>query len=605
MNINTYKLRSSTAEHKRRRAAQTQTGVTAPRPLEKAVAGNPMFSGTIYLADLAFRRTDLNNQIIRLSQADIATVIQYMTLACPTICVYANQYGWPSVTVSQNALVGQVDVHSQEYNEQSLENWINTLAAQYQVTSSDCIVVLNPTEMIDKSDSLAGGTGGYHSTAKCPYIFVNLTGINFTLDDQALAYAPALSHELAEMIVDPHPNANPEVCDPCDNNCGHLTLNFFQKNGSYVGSVTDADLLPAYDYYLTGIVQPAFVHSCPAPFSSCGYFPEIWHPIGESEYRQIALSAYPDGRLALFALGQNRDAWKLDQVKADGPWGGWQSFGGHDLQSVAAAPNADGRLELFALGGDGAAYHLWEVNLAGVWGAWTSLGGDGLTQIVPIRDPQGVLHLFGLGKNGACFVTGQDAPNGSWGPWASLDGHDLRALQVGADANGRLELLALGGDGVLYNRSQAAPAGAFGPWTVVPIPQSSQFSLLQDDSGVLHIVALGAQKIALHLPQAGPNAPWGQWEDLTGQDLRSVGAALNADGRLEVFALGGDKKIYHRWRVVDGGWSDWRGLGASQDITFSQVQTVRTHSGPIAAIGLTSAGQPVEISQTSPNGPWN
>jgi hypothetical protein len=57
---------------------------------------------------------------------------------------------------------------------------------------------------------------GYHHFANVPYIFSYAYGQNLTVSDTGHAYAYPLSHEIAEMIVDPAADySNPEVCDPC------------------------------------------------------------------------------------------------------------------------------------------------------------------------------------------------------------------------------------------------------------------------------------------------------------------------------------------------------------------------------------------------------
>ncbi len=497
-------------------------------------------------------------------------------------------------------LNGTVDVDSANYNKGDLENWIHTLAKQFGVGSNDCICILNPPGMADTSDSLASGIGGYHSSiSSCRYIFVNATGTGLTVADRDLNYADSLSHEMAETIVDPV-GANPEVCDSCAGNCGHVTLNLFMRDGSFVGSVTDALLPPNFDFFVEGIVQPAFVHQCPAPFAACAYFPEIWTRIGAAGYRALAAAPYVDHRLALFALGSHQDAWDLDQAQAGGSWGAWRSFGGHDLQALAVIPNADGRLEMFALGGDQHLYHLWQTNPAGVWGPWQSLGGDGLQSFHLSRDPSGALNVFAIRSSGECVHIQQVGPNGGWGAWNSLGGNGFRSVRAGVGLGGHLIVFILDAYRILY----ASDTPQQPVWTRVNAPLIDGFSVITGDDGALHVVAITDAGNAVHIAQSQPGVDFQPWEDLAGKDLKSISPALNADGRLEVFALGGDNKIYHRWKQTTGAWSEWAGLGLSQDITFQQVVPLRTPGGTITAFGLLSDGSPAEISQTSPNGGW-
>ena len=594
---------SSTPAHKKLRAeaaAATGTDFASPVIHEHKVASSALFNGTMHLVDLSFKRKDLGGVVIAWPPGEVDTVLAYMTLATPTILRYTAQYGEASATISQTILVGEVEVDSNTYNQVWLENWVNTLAGQYNIPSNDCICILNPPEMIDSSDALSGGIGGYHlTTSKCRYIFTNVTAHGLTLADRDLAFATTLSHEIAEMIVDPNASSNPEVCDPCAGNCGHVTLNFFQRDGGFLGSVTDMNLIAAYDYFIEGIVQPAFVSNCPAPFSACAYFPEIWSGLG-GQFRELAVAAFADGRLCLFALGNNHDVWRLDELAPGGGWGGWQSFGGHDLQSIAVGTNADGRLELFALGKDKQLYHLWQSGAAGAWGQWALLGGKGIGQFHVSRDAAKVLHVYAIASGGECVHISQVGANGGWGAWSSLGGHGFLEVHAGIGVGGKQIVVVADAYHVLHATITPAQPN----WQPVPLPLVNTFTVIEDDSGTLNIVALTDAKGAYHALQKGGTLDFSTTEDLAGHDLAEVCAALNADGRLEVFALGGDGKIYHRWKVASGQWSEWTGLGATQDATFTDLVALRTPQGPIASFALLSDGQPATIAQTAPNGGW-
>ena len=71
----------------------------------------------------------------------------------------------------------------------------------------------------------SAGNSGYHGKANIPYVVAGVFSTGLTLADQPDVYAMVVSHEIAEMVVDPNVDGNnPEVCDPCDINCsGDLT----------------------------------------------------------------------------------------------------------------------------------------------------------------------------------------------------------------------------------------------------------------------------------------------------------------------------------------------------------------------------------------------
>jgi len=86
----------------------------------------------------------------------------------------------------------------------------------------------------------------------------------------------AVSHELAEMIVDPKADpASPEVCDVCDVNCNNLTRCYFDAADNYLGSnqASRPSRYP-FSYYTCAVVKPAeAARNCLASYADCAYAP--------------------------------------------------------------------------------------------------------------------------------------------------------------------------------------------------------------------------------------------------------------------------------------------------------------------------------------------
>src|SRR5262249_27739676 len=158
--------------------------------------------------------------IVRLSAADISTLMQYTSLAAGPIGHYVSQFGPNQVSVNPVLLSAVVDVPTTQYDNGWVEGWVKTIAQDASIPSTDCICILNVPPMVNTDAAVADGVGGFHQFSSCPYVFVNVLAMPLTVNDVALRYAHTLSHEIAEMIVDPLANvSNPEVCDPCAGNC--------------------------------------------------------------------------------------------------------------------------------------------------------------------------------------------------------------------------------------------------------------------------------------------------------------------------------------------------------------------------------------------------
>ena len=85
----------------------------------------------------------------------------------------------------------------------------------------NCIVVFSPAGMVNHDGDRSKGILGYHNEVLVPF---------GTFPSQ-YQFADTLSHEVAEMTVDPFvSHTNPEVCDGCAGNCNKDWKSFFAVN---------------------------------------------------------------------------------------------------------------------------------------------------------------------------------------------------------------------------------------------------------------------------------------------------------------------------------------------------------------------------------------
>ena len=237
-------------------------------------SAGPLFNGTLLFVKILFTIQDQSNTISTVSDADYSTALDFAFKTANPISKYAAQYGPNSILVRPDVIDFSVTLPSNSYNDSQLQSWVNTVANNLGLDQTTCLVILNPPSMVNNSAPVAMGFGGYHSMANNPYIFVNLGGVNLTISDPPFFYAGSLSHEIAEMVVDPFANlANPEVCDPCGPNCVSTYINYFDSARNYIATSQAFPPPFAYDFYINGIVKPANAQQCPAPADGCVYFP--------------------------------------------------------------------------------------------------------------------------------------------------------------------------------------------------------------------------------------------------------------------------------------------------------------------------------------------
>ncbi len=239
-------------------------------PAAQTKAAGPLFSGTLRFMQVAFSSSSRSRAGVPIS--DLETAMRYASLAVGPISAYASQYGPNRLAVAVAAVPFNAAVTDGKYNDSVLSGWVDKIAGANGLGSDSCLVFLNPQGVVNTDADPTQGVMGYHnlSSSGIPYVFVNVMGAGLTIDDRQDVYAMALSHEIAEMTVDPRADgSNPEVSDPCSGNCSVGYRNYFDQGGSWLGGVPPR----SYSFFTDGIATPATVAQCPAPASSCTYPP--------------------------------------------------------------------------------------------------------------------------------------------------------------------------------------------------------------------------------------------------------------------------------------------------------------------------------------------
>jgi hypothetical protein len=240
-----------------------------PLPSVGQPVRDSLFQGTIHFAQLTFH-TSAGDQVM--STSDMNQIVQYATHAVVPISEYAGQYGLNAVNVAATLLTKTVNVPIGTFTDPDLQGWVNALKSDNNLPDNSCIFVIVPGGI---SAYEVGGNGGYHWKADIPYIAAGVYWTGLTLADVPDQYAMVVSHEIAEMVVDPSVGGgDPEVCDHCDLNCGILHRLYFDAQDNFLGS--NSAFPPGgfnYAYYICAIVKPAGASDCPASLANCEYGP--------------------------------------------------------------------------------------------------------------------------------------------------------------------------------------------------------------------------------------------------------------------------------------------------------------------------------------------
>ena len=227
-----------------------------------------LFHGRIHVAQVTFKAPQRSFVI---PNADMATIAEYARHAIVPISEYAKQYGPNSARVSPTVIEYTATLSTTSYGDRMVQSWVNEIAARNSLPKNSCVVVVSPRGL--RAQNVAANAG-YHGIADIPYTVLGVHASGLTLEDQDDAYAMVVSHELAELVVDPGVDGtNPEVCDPCDLNCGPLHRCYFDSADNYLGSTPSLPPPFAFSYYICAIVKPAAAARCPASAANCNYAP--------------------------------------------------------------------------------------------------------------------------------------------------------------------------------------------------------------------------------------------------------------------------------------------------------------------------------------------
>jgi len=254
------------------------------------------FQGTLYLVKVTFR---VGGNSFAISDANMQTILRYATLAAPVISKYASQYGRNRLVVSSDILELTADVPTGVYTDDNVRGWVAGLLGKHALPpGQSCIVVFNAVGV--RNTRASGDTDGYHDAVTVernnsgqierivsPYCFVNVHGQNLTVQDRGQNFADTLSHEVAEMLIDPSgtPWLNAEICDACAGNCHRSWQSFFVGDASGQRYLRSAQTIPPfpfeYDFFTAAVAQSPHDDDCPAPDAACNYGPEARPGISE------------------------------------------------------------------------------------------------------------------------------------------------------------------------------------------------------------------------------------------------------------------------------------------------------------------------------------
>ena len=344
--------------------AKLLEGITLPRVATAASA--PLFNGTIIFVQVVFDTASGTG--LKISDTDILGMALYTRSATVPIQQYASQYGFCSahvqvtfVTYHAKQIFGTVFANS------DIADWAEEIINSYGFKNT-CLVF--PFDISDSSrpnpQLLLTTDDGYHAVTSSgtPYCVCSMKGSPVQMLDLNGYYAETLSHEIAEMIVNPGADfRNPEVCDACsETNCNNGRQVGFGRDNEYLGDATSSRF--GLYYFISGIAKYGAID--PASDRNCALPP--LDPVGVCVYPP------PPSPGQLLSYGDAGTPGNVSDPVVVG-LGGWQDF-----KFLFSGVNVSGENRIYAVNQNGNCYPTETLELPVMFQIpWSSASAGGRT----------------------------------------------------------------------------------------------------------------------------------------------------------------------------------------------------------------------------------
>jgi hypothetical protein len=441
-------------------------------PSAKARVSHPLFHGTLVFVQLIFQEPGQPPSSI--SMADVQTAADYAAQAVLPIQRYASQYGPNSVDVWPNVIPFTANLTGTSFTLSQFEGWVDQCAtiARKSNVNNPCIVILHNRDL-PGSAMFSGERNSFHSMTRngTPYCYSLVFGENLTIADNNhtiipgrphdKVYAHNLSHEIAEMLVDPAGNdENPEVCDACAGNCNNSLFDLFDENGVFLGGTADTASASGFAFFINCIVSSSVAldsNACVVAGTdkqtACVYLP----PFVTGELLSYGDAGTPGNVSNPMVVG----------------FGGWLDFNFLFAGANAAGANriyaVDSSGQLLSYGDSATQGNVSDPKVVG-FGGW-----QGFKFIFAGRNGAGENRIYAVDQSGQLLSYGDAGTPGNvsdpivvgFGGWL-----DFKFLFAGANAAGENRIYAVDQSGQLLSYGDAGTPGnvsdpivvGFGGW---------------------------------------------------------------------------------------------------------------------------------------------
>ena len=437
-------------------------------PTPKVSVPDSLFRGTLVFVRITYHRP--HKPLFSMLAADVQTAVNYATLAVDPIHRYAAQFGKNSLKVSPNILNFTANLQGDTFSDDDVQGWVDSIVHDNNLTNS-CVVILHDAVTAGgPTNNFNGGKfGGYHLMTGNghPYCFCKVFGKNLTVADSKNTYAEILSHEIAEMTVDPKADVNnPEVCDACAGNCNNDQFDLFDSAGTFIGGTNSPSTASGFSFFINSIVRPN------------AYDQNTECAKAGSDLKAVCIYPPPSFAGELLSYGDAGTPGNVSNPMVVG-FGGWLDF-----KFLFGGRNAAGQDRIYAVNQNGELLSYDDAGTRGNVSNPTVVGFGGWLDFKFLfggRNAAGQDRIYAVNQNGELLSYDDAGTRGNvsnpavvgFGGWL-----DFKFLFGGRNAAGQDRIYAVDQNGKLLSYGDAGTPGNVSNPTVVGFGGWSNFKFL-------------------------------------------------------------------------------------------------------------------------------
>jgi BNR repeat-like domain len=278
-------------------------------------------------------------------------------------------------------------------------------------------------------------------------------------------------------------------------------------------------------------------------------YPGSWQSVGGSLASEPAVSSWGSHRLDVFALGQDKNFYRVSSTDSGATWSGFNKIVANGASGPSAFSPGVGMIGIVARGQDLAYYFNSSGDSGATWSGWSRIAATGTSSPALTSSATGRLDLFARGQDNAFYQASSSNGGATWTAWTRIPSNatsDPAAVSRGA---GMIDLVGRGTDNAIYLNQSTNSGATWSGWSRLPALAATGPAISSTGAAELDVWAVGQDSLVYQNKSTNGGTTWSGWTAHGGQTMSSKPGAINAfpgGTTTEVLDRGVDLKLYHQ-----------------------------------------------------------